>query len=108
MTDHVRVAIVGGGIVGCSVLYSLAAHGWTDTVLLERREITSGSTWHAAGNVTYFGHYPGITRLYVNARRPRVSRIVPFRRGTLPVPETQALAASALPGGRDREGRGPS
>ncbi len=67
MTEHVRVAIVGGGIVGCSVLYGLAARGWTDTLLLERRELTSGSTWHAAGNVTYFGHYASITRLYVDS-----------------------------------------
>ena len=69
MTDHVRVAVIGGGIVGCSVLYWLAERGWTDTVLLERRELTSGSTWHAAGNVTYFGHYTGITRLYVDSIR---------------------------------------
>ena len=52
MSDRVRVVVVGGGIVGCSVLYWLAKLGWTDTLLLERRELTSGSTWHAAGNVT--------------------------------------------------------
>ena len=69
MTEHVRVAVIGGGIVGCSVLYRLAERGWTDTLLLERRELTSGSTWHAAGNVTYFGHYPGLTRLYVDSIR---------------------------------------
>ena len=67
MTDHVRVAVIGGGIVGCSVLYWLAERGWTETLLLERAELTSGSTWHAAGNVTYFGHYSSITRLYVNS-----------------------------------------
>lgn len=67
MTGHVRVAIIGGGIVGCSVLYWLARLGWSDTLLLERRELTSGSTWHAAGNVTFFGHYSSITRLYVNS-----------------------------------------
>ena len=67
MSDRVRVVVVGGGIVGCSVLYWLAKLGWTDTLLLERRELTSGSTWHAAGNVTYFGHYPAITRLYVDS-----------------------------------------
>ena len=67
MTEKVQVAVIGGGIVGCSVLYWLAKLGWTDTVLLERRDLTSGSTWHAAGNVTYFGHYSSITKLYVNS-----------------------------------------
>ena len=67
MSDHVRVVVVGGGIVGASVLYWLARLGWTDTLLLERRELTSGSTWHAAGNTTFFGHYPAITKLFVNS-----------------------------------------
>lgn len=67
MTEKVQVVVIGGGIVGCSVLYWLAKLGWTDTLLLERRELTSGSTWHAAGNVTYFGHYTSITKLYVNS-----------------------------------------
>jgi len=69
MTKHYRVVVVGGGIVGCSVLYWLAKLGWTDTLLLERRELTSGSTWHAAGNTTFFGHYPAITPLFVNSVR---------------------------------------
>ena len=67
MTEKVQAAVIGGGIVGCSVLYWLAKQGWTDTVLLERRDLTSGSTWHAAGNVTFFGHYSAITKLYVNS-----------------------------------------
>ena len=67
MTEHARVVVVGGGIVGCSVLFGLSQLGWSDCVLLERRNLTSGSTWHAAGNVTYFGHYESITRLYVNS-----------------------------------------
>ncbi len=49
-----RVAIIGGGAVGVSALYHLARAGWTDCVLLERNELTSGSTWHAAGNVPTF------------------------------------------------------
>ena len=69
MSERHQVVIVGGGIVGCSVLYWLTKLGWTDALLLERRELTSGSTWHAAGNVTYFGHYSSITRLYVNSIR---------------------------------------
>ena len=49
MKSHVRVAVIGGGVVGCSVLYHLTKLGWTDVVLIERSELTSGSTWHAAG-----------------------------------------------------------
>ncbi len=49
MKTHTRVAIIGGGVVGCSVLYHLTRLGWTDVTLLERSELTSGSTWHAAG-----------------------------------------------------------
>ncbi|MCY4315494.1 MAG: FAD-dependent oxidoreductase [Roseovarius sp.] len=49
-----RVVIIGGGIVGCSSLYHLAKKGWTDCVLLEKNELTAGSTWHAAGNVPTF------------------------------------------------------
>ncbi len=49
-----RVVVIGGGSVGCSVLYHLAEMGWTDCVLLEKNELTSGSTWHAAGNCPNF------------------------------------------------------
>jgi len=49
-----RALVIGGGAVGCSVLYHLAEMGWTDSLLLERNELTSGSTWHAAGNCPNF------------------------------------------------------
>jgi dimethylglycine dehydrogenase len=49
MKSHTRVAIIGGGVVGCSVLYHLTRLGWKDVTLIERSELTSGSTWHAAG-----------------------------------------------------------
>jgi len=49
-----RVVIIGGGVVGTSVLYHLAKAGWKDCVLLEKNELTAGSTWHAAGNVPNF------------------------------------------------------
>ena len=49
MKSPVRVAVIGGGVVGCSVLYHLTKLGWRDVVLIERSELTSGSTWHAAG-----------------------------------------------------------
>src|SRR3954467_3408469 len=47
--DRYEIAVIGGGIVGCAVLYHLALRGKTDTLLLEREELTAGSTWHAAG-----------------------------------------------------------
>lgn len=53
MTTHARVVIVGGGILGCSLAYHLAREGWSDCVLLEKAELTSGSTWHAAGQITH-------------------------------------------------------
>ena len=49
MKTTTRVAVIGGGVVGCSVLYHLTKLGWSDVMLLERSELTSGSTWHAAG-----------------------------------------------------------
>jgi len=48
MKQHAQVAVIGGGLIGCSILYHLAKLGWRDVVLLERNELTSGSTWHAA------------------------------------------------------------
>ncbi len=69
MKADVQVAVIGGGIVGASVIYWLAKMGWTDSVLLERRELTSGSTWHAAGNTTYFGPYPKMTALFAGSIR---------------------------------------
>ncbi|SEU08598.1 NAD(P)/FAD-dependent oxidoreductase [Paracoccus homiensis] len=69
MVEQVQAIVIGGGIVGCSILYGLAERGMTDTLLLEKNELTSGSTWHAAGNCTHFGHDAEITRLYVNSIR---------------------------------------
>ncbi len=67
MVEEVKVAVVGGGIVGSAVLCGLAKQGWRDSLLLERLELTAGSTWHAAGNVTHFGHYAEISRLYAES-----------------------------------------
>jgi len=55
VNSHSRVVVIGGGIAGCSVLYHLTELGWTDVALVERDELTSGSTWHAAAQVTQFG-----------------------------------------------------
>ncbi|MYE58339.1 MAG: FAD-binding oxidoreductase, partial [Alphaproteobacteria bacterium] len=54
MRTHARAVVVGGGCVGVSVAYHLAKLGWSDTVLLEKSELTAGSTWHAAGLLPLF------------------------------------------------------
>jgi len=51
MKTHAQAVVIGGGLVGCSILYHLAKLGWKDVILLERDELTSGSTWHAAANL---------------------------------------------------------
>ena len=63
MAEQVRVLIIGGGAVGCSCLYHLAAMGWNDAILLERNELTSGSSWHAAGNCPTFATNPSLLKL---------------------------------------------
>jgi 4-methylaminobutanoate oxidase (formaldehyde-forming) len=66
MTDlpaTARVVIIGGGIVGCSVAYHLTRLGWTDVVLLERKQLTSGTTWHAAGLIAQLRATANMTRL---------------------------------------------
>ena len=63
MKSHVRVAVIGGGVVGCSVLYHLTKLGWSDVVLLERDELTSGSSWHAAGGMHTINSDPNVAKL---------------------------------------------
>lgn len=63
MKSHAKVVIIGGGVVGCSVLFHLARGGWTDIVLLERDELTSGSTWHAAGGMHTINGDPNVAKL---------------------------------------------
>ena len=63
MQTTARVVVIGGGVVGCSVLYHLAKFGWTDSVLLERDELTSGSTWHAAGGMHTINGDPNVAKL---------------------------------------------
>ncbi len=55
MKSQTRVVVIGGGIAGCSTLYHLTQEGWNDVVLVERDELTSGTTWHSAAQVTNFG-----------------------------------------------------
>ncbi|MEI3855172.1 MULTISPECIES: GcvT family protein [unclassified Ensifer] len=63
MKSHAKVVVIGGGVVGCSVLYHLTKFGWTDAVLLERSELTSGSTWHAAGGMHTINGDPNVAKL---------------------------------------------
>ena len=63
LPSHAKVVIVGGGVVGCSILFHLAKFGWKDSVLLERDELTSGSSWHAAGQIHTISSDPNISRL---------------------------------------------
>ena len=58
-----KVVVIGGGVAGCSCAYHLAKFGWKDTILLERDQLTSGTTWHAAGLVSQLGPSAGITKI---------------------------------------------
>ena len=58
-----KVVVIGGGVAGCSAAYHLAKLGWKDTILLERDQLTSGTTWHAAGLVGQLGASATITKL---------------------------------------------
>lgn len=63
MKSHYRAVIIGGGVVGCSVLYHLAKAGWSDIALIERSELTSGSSWHAAGGFHTLNGDPNVAKL---------------------------------------------
>ena len=63
MEKNAKVIIIGGGVVGCSILYHLSKFGLKDCILLERNELTSGSSWHAAGNVHVISSDPNISRM---------------------------------------------
>ena len=58
-----KVIVIGGGVAGCSVAYHLAKFGWKDTIILERDQLTSGTTWHAAGLVSQLGPSAAITKI---------------------------------------------
>mgnify|MGYP000456271312 CR=1 FL=1 len=61
--SNAKVVVIGGGVAGCSAAYHLAKLGWKDTILLERDQLTSGTTWHAAGLVGQLGASATITKL---------------------------------------------
>ena len=63
MKSSAQVVVIGGGVVGASVLYHLTELGWTDVVLVERKELTAGSTWHAAGGMHTLNGDPNVAKL---------------------------------------------
>ena len=63
MKSHAQVVVIGGGVVGCSVLYHLTKKGWSDVMLVERDQLTSGSTWHAAGGFHTLNTDPNVAKL---------------------------------------------
>jgi dimethylglycine dehydrogenase len=63
MKSHTQVVVIGGGVVGASVLYHLTKGGWKDVMLIERSELTSGSTWHAAGGMHTLNGDPNVAKL---------------------------------------------
>lgn len=69
MKTHARVVIIGGGVMGVSLLYHLTKRGWFDVVLVEKNELTAGSTWHAAGLCTHFAHNATIMEMRATSVR---------------------------------------
>jgi dimethylglycine dehydrogenase len=69
MRSHARVVVIGGGAMGVSLLYHLAKRGWTNAVLVEKHELTAGSTWHAAGLCTHFAHNATIMAMRAHSVR---------------------------------------
>jgi len=76
MRKSARVVVIGGGIAGCSTLYHLTEEGWTDVMLVERDELTSGTTWHSAAQVTNFGMNQTMVGLKSHSVISRVSIIL--------------------------------
>ena len=69
MRNQARVVVIGGGAMGVSLLYHLTKHGWNDVVLVEKNELTAGSTWHAAGLCTHYAHNITVMNLRAHSVR---------------------------------------
>lgn len=96
MKSQAQAVVIGGGLVGCSILYHLAKLGWTDVVLLERDELTSGSTWHAAANIHGLHDNNNISKLqyytmqlYKNLEAESGQRCGVFQSGSLYLAQTE-------------------
>lgn len=97
MRTHAPAVVIGGGLIGCSILYHLAKLGWTDSVLLERSELTSGSTWHAAAGIHGLHDSTNISRiqyytmnLYKELERETSQGCGVFQPGSLYLAQTEA------------------
>ncbi|AAV93533.1 FAD-dependent oxidoreductase [Ruegeria pomeroyi] len=97
MKTHAQAVVIGGGLVGCSILYHLAKLGWRDVVLLERDELTSGSTWHAAANIHGLHDNNNVTRiqhytmnLYKELEKETGQGCGVFQAGSLYLAQTEA------------------
>lgn len=97
MRRTAQAVVIGGGAMGVSLLYHLASRGWTDVVLLEKTELTAGSTWHAAGLCTHFAH--NATIMAMRARSARLYRDI--------LPEETGLATGFHATGALRVTRSP-
>src|ERR1700730_10783407 len=77
MKTHSRIVVIGGGMMGVSLLYHLAKEGCTDSLLLEKNELTSGSTWHAAGQVPSIAGSFNLSKIhaYGNSLYPRLEAL---------------------------------
>ena len=96
MRTHAQAVVIGGGLIGCSILYHLAKKGWTDSVLIERSELTSGSTWHAAANIHGLHDNTNISRLqhytmqlYKELEQETAQSCGIFQQGSLYVAQTE-------------------
>ena len=65
--SHAKLVIIGGGIMGVSLLYHLTKEGWTDVVLIEKSELTSGSTWHAAGQCPHMLSSLNLAKIHLHS-----------------------------------------
>lgn len=93
--EQARVVIIGGGVIGCSVAYHLAHMGWKDVVLLERDELTSGTTWHAAGLMVTFGSNSEVStemRKYTKSLYARLEAETGLSTGFKPIGFIEAAA----------------
>jgi len=69
MQQHARAVVIGGGCVGAGILYGLARRGWSDAALLERTQLTAGSTWHAAGLIPSYTRNFNVGRMIAKTSR---------------------------------------
>ena len=101
MRTKAKAVVIGGGVIGCSILYHLTKLGWSDVVLLERDELTSGSTWHAAANIHGLHDSTNISRiqhytmtLYKELEKETGQGCGVFQPGSLYLAQTEARSPS--------------